>query len=265
MRCGGRFGKAILRDGLGQRHLTEGSRPDRTRRDRMRPPASGEAGGKQPEADERHRDQHHAPRSTRLRDPLRGSRCSSRRAEPLRTWCRLGRRSVTERVRWSRLRGGPLARDGASRAPHGRLRTPTHDGHATVSLVRRRALRGRDRRGDRPLHGADSLGCFADPLLACLGATRGGLACAGGGAGCGAGAGAGGWETGGRAGGSRGGRSVSGSRYPFGSAVSRMPRYTYGSVPSTSPVGPIVPTTSPSATCVPVVTAIDPRWTSVTE
>ena len=31
MRCGGRFGKGILREGLGQGHLTEGPRPDRTR------------------------------------------------------------------------------------------------------------------------------------------------------------------------------------------------------------------------------------------
>ena len=134
----------------------------------MRPPAFGEAGGKQAEADERHRDQHHAPRSTRLRDSLRGSRCSSRRAEPLRTWCRLGRRRVTERVRWSRLRGGPLARDGASRAPHGRLSTPTHDGHATELLVRRRARRGSKRRGYRPLHGAVP-GVFRRPAARVLG------------------------------------------------------------------------------------------------
>ena len=58
---------------------------------------------------------------------------------------------------------------------------------------------------------------------------------------------------------------MSGSRYPFGSAVSRMPRWTYGSGPSGSPLGPIVPTTSPSPIAVPTLTPIDPRWTSVTE
>lgn len=64
---------------------------------------------------------------------------------------------------------------------------------------------------------------------------------------------------------SRGGSSVSGSRYPCGSAVRRTPRWTYGSGCSASPVGPIVPTTSLSATAVPTRTPIDPSWTSVTE
>jgi hypothetical protein len=44
-----------------------------------------------------------------------------------------------------------------------------------------------------------------------------------------------------------------------------MPKWTYGSGHSTSPLGPIVPTTSPSASAVPVRAPIDPRWTSVIE
>ncbi len=63
----------------------------------------------------------------------------------------------------------------------------------------------------------------------------------------------------------RAGNRESGSRYPFGSAVRRIPRYTYGSGTSGSPLGPIVPTTSPSSTAVPTRTPIVPRWTSVTE
>jgi hypothetical protein len=70
---------------------------------------------------------------------------------------------------------------------------------------------------------------------------------------------------GGGGGGGRAGSSESGSRYPFGSAVSRMPRWTYGSGPSGSPLGPIVPTTSPSPTAVPAGKAIDPRCTRVIE
>src|SRR5262245_58209230 len=44
-----------------------------------------------------------------------------------------------------------------------------------------------------------------------------------------------------------------------------MPRCTYGSIPSGSPLGPLVPTTSPWLTCVPTETPIEPRWTSVTD
>jgi hypothetical protein len=43
-----------------------------------------------------------------------------------------------------------------------------------------------------------------------------------------------------------------------------MPRWTYGPETSGSPVGPIVPTPSPSATVAPLETEIDPRWVSVT-
>jgi hypothetical protein len=62
----------------------------------------------------------------------------------------------------------------------------------------------------------------------------------------------------------RSGRNLSGSRYPFGSAVSRTPRWTYG--PGISPAGgPIVPTTAPSTTEPLRLTAIEARWTRVTE
>ncbi len=61
----------------------------------------------------------------------------------------------------------------------------------------------------------------------------------------------------------RGGSKVSGSTYPCGSLVTRAPKYTYGSVSSTTPLGPTVPTTDPSPTRAPRVTPIDPRWTSV--
>ena len=61
----------------------------------------------------------------------------------------------------------------------------------------------------------------------------------------------------------RGGSKVSGSTYPCGSLVTRTPKYTYGSVDSTTPLGPTVPTTDPSPTSAPRATPIEPRWTSV--
>jgi hypothetical protein len=61
----------------------------------------------------------------------------------------------------------------------------------------------------------------------------------------------------------RGGSKVSGSTYPCGSLVTRAPKYTYGSVDSTTPLGPTVPTTDPSPTSAPRATPIEPRWTSV--
>jgi hypothetical protein len=63
----------------------------------------------------------------------------------------------------------------------------------------------------------------------------------------------------------RGGRKDSGSRYPFGSAVIRTPKCTYGTACSGAPDDPIAPTVAPSATWAPRTTAIDPRWTRVTE
>jgi hypothetical protein len=63
--------------------------------------------------------------------------------------------------------------------------------------------------------------------------------------------------------GTRGGSNVSGSTYPCGSLVTRVPKYTKGSVDSTTPLGPTVPTTDPSPTTAPRATPIDPRWTSV--
>jgi hypothetical protein len=67
----------------------------------------------------------------------------------------------------------------------------------------------------------------------------------------------------GGAGARRGGSKLSGSTYPCGSLVTRAPKYTYGSVRSTTPLGPTVPTTDASPTSAPRATPIDPRWTSV--
>jgi hypothetical protein len=47
--------------------------------------------------------------------------------------------------------------------------------------------------------------------------------------------------------------------------VIRTPRYTYGCSSSATPLGPIVPTDDPSSITAPLITAIEPRWTSVTE
>src|SRR5580765_445902 len=44
-----------------------------------------------------------------------------------------------------------------------------------------------------------------------------------------------------------------------------MPRWTYGTLSSGSPLGPIVPTPSPSATDAPFSTAMEPRCVSVTD
>ena len=43
-----------------------------------------------------------------------------------------------------------------------------------------------------------------------------------------------------------------------------MPRWTYGSLTSGSPLGPIVATVSPSATVAPLATDTEPRCVSVT-
>jgi hypothetical protein len=80
-----------------------------------------------------------------------------------------------------------------------------------------------------------------------------------------AGAGAGAW--GGATGGgalARAGSSASGSRYPCSCAAVRTPRCTYACGCSESPLGPAVPTTAPSATVAPTVTAVEPRCVSVT-
>jgi hypothetical protein len=92
--------------------------------------------------------------------------------------------------------------------------------------------------------------------------TAGGGTAAGGGAGA---AGAGGVALGATGGADKGGRNRSGSTYPFGSSERRTPRWTYGTSCSTSPLGPIVPTASPSATFAVRRTLIEPRWVSVTE
>jgi hypothetical protein len=103
----------------------------------------------------------------------------------------------------------------------------------------------------------------AGALAAGAGAViAGGETAAGGGAGAG---GAGGVGLGATGGADKGGRNRSGSTYPFGSSERRTPRWTYGTSCSTSPLGPIVPTASPSATLAPRETLIEPRWVSVTE
>ena len=86
-------------------------------------------------------------------------------------------------------------------------------------------------------------------------------ATAGAGAACGAGSLTAAGATGAASG---GGRKSSGSRYPCGSALRRMPRYTYGTASSATPLGPTVPTRSRSATVAPRRTSYEPRCTSVT-
>jgi hypothetical protein len=63
----------------------------------------------------------------------------------------------------------------------------------------------------------------------------------------------------------RTGRNTAGSRYPCGSAERLTPRWTYGTLTSGSPLGPIVPTPSPSATVAPLEAVMEPRWVSVTD
>jgi hypothetical protein len=87
-------------------------------------------------------------------------------------------------------------------------------------------------------------GCSA--AAGCCGATAAGGA---GVAGC-----AGGSTLAGAGAAGRGGRNASGSRYPWGSEALRIPRWTWGSASSGSPLGPTVPTTAPSATSTPFAT-----------
>jgi len=61
------------------------------------------------------------------------------------------------------------------------------------------------------------------------------------------------------------GRNESGSRYPCGSEVTRTPMYRYGASSSGVPLGPTVPTASPSPMLAPFFTALVPRCVSVTE
>ncbi len=62
----------------------------------------------------------------------------------------------------------------------------------------------------------------------------------------------------------RAGSSRTGSTYPFGSAATRMPRWTCGAVVTASSLAPTWPTTAPSATELPRATATEPSWSSVT-
>lgn len=57
----------------------------------------------------------------------------------------------------------------------------------------------------------------------------------------------------------RGGRNPRGSRYPSATLARRTPRCTYGTGCSLSPLGPALPTTSPSATRDPRATSDEPR------
>jgi hypothetical protein len=62
----------------------------------------------------------------------------------------------------------------------------------------------------------------------------------------------------------RAGKRPRGSTYPSASEATRTPRWTYGCPTSASPLGPIVPTTAPSATASPFAGRIEPRWVRVT-
>jgi len=111
--------------------------------------------------------------------------------------------------------------------------------------------------------GCDGAGAADGADAAAPGAVPG-AATAGAGAGAGAeSAGAVGGAVGGSAVG-RAGRSESGSTYPCSSAARRIPRWTYGVCTSGEPLGPIVPTTPPSATASPFATPAEPRCVSVT-
>jgi hypothetical protein len=57
MRCGGRFGKAFLRDGQGQGHLTEGPRRNWRRQQRLLEDGVGEPDDEKRQRSERHRDE----------------------------------------------------------------------------------------------------------------------------------------------------------------------------------------------------------------
>jgi hypothetical protein len=125
-----------------------------------------------------------------------------------------------------------------------------------------RVLLTRPRRGAEAGTGAATgAGGDAEPLTAAAGLAAGAPVGAAGVAGTGAGgAGVGGIGTEGG-----GGRNESGSRYPSGSDATRIPRWTYGSGTSASPLGPTVPTISPSSTGSPRRTLDEPRCVSVTE
>jgi hypothetical protein len=111
--------------------------------------------------------------------------------------------------------------------------------------------------------GADCC-CERDPASSAVGSTpsSGDVTVVGVGAGAAAGAAGAGAAEGGGIG---AGRNESGSRYPCGSEVTRTPMYTYGTSSSGVPLGPTVPTASPSATLAPFFTAAEPRCVSVTE
>jgi hypothetical protein len=120
--------------------------------------------------------------------------------------------------------------------------------------------------------GAVAAGSAAGAAVGCAGAAVGACTRAGAGAGvvvtagaavaAGSGADRGAGTVGA---GTRAGRKWSGSTYPFGSESSRTPRCTYGVSTSASPLGPIVPTASPSCTASPFFGAVEPRWVRVTE
>jgi hypothetical protein len=140
MRCGGRFGKGILREGLGQGHLTEGPRPDRTR---LRALPLDETRGQKPTADERHHEQQPPPRSTPLKDSFRARGRRGLHAPARRDHDGLGRRRVTLRARRSRLDRRPVVRAGALRRARGALRARRDSRRANGRATRAHLPHGR--------------------------------------------------------------------------------------------------------------------------
>ena len=63
--------------------------------------------------------------------------------------------------------------------------------------------------------------------------------------------------------GGRAGSSEVGSTYPFGSAATRMPRWTWGTCVTASSLSPTCPTTAPSATVPPGATTVESSCSNV--
>jgi hypothetical protein len=82
----------------------------------------------------------------------------------------------------------------------------------------------------------------------------------------GGGAMTGGSDTGRDAGGAvgRAGNRLSGSTYPFGSAATRTPRWTWGCRVTASLLSPTTPTSVPSLRVLPRSTLVVPSWSNVT-
>jgi len=132
MRCGGRFGKALLRDGLGQRHLTEGPRRNRAR---LGPAAADEARGQERAPGQPHREQQQAPRLARMRTLLSVRHDAWAHPRRRRRQDGFRGRRVTLRAHGSRLDRWPIARTCALRVADARRRARQNPrnrhGHAT--------------------------------------------------------------------------------------------------------------------------------------